>query len=322
MGFFEETFLNHYLYNGGFNVIDTLVYGAILIVGVIGVYRLLKKIDIKIDRKFFLALLPFIFFASLTRAFRDYVYTGITSGVLVKTPANFYTDVSVNFETVYSTALSHTKSIIPVPGIPELYSLIVTWFVTPGSYLITFALALAIFLVSVGIQKKFKIEYWKPMLVMGLLVLSMAVVTPIAKWFPLLQVLALAVPLTGLLLLVSWGLKKSKWEKPKEIVNYFSTCILSVHLLDAAATSVAINFYSFSEQHVLGGSFFGNLGGFYGAIAFFLSKIVVVYLAVWMFKKDVKDQRLRNFLFVIIIILGLAPGLRDTVSLLIPSFYG
>ncbi len=321
MGFFEEYFLNHYLQNGGFNILDTLVYGAILILGVIGVYKLLKFLDIQIDRKFFVALLPFIFFASLTRAFRDYIYTGITSGVLVSTPTNFYTDLSVNFQTVYSTSLVHIKSILPVPGIPEFYSSVVTWFVTPGSYLITAGIAFVIFLISVGLQKKLKIVYWKPMFVLGLIVLSMTIVTPIAQIFPLFQVLAIAVPLTGLFLLISWALKKSKWQKPKEIVNYFSTAILSVHLLDAAATSVAINFYGFGEQHVVGGSLFSNLGGFYGAIGFFISKIVVVYLAVWLFKKDVQDPRLRNFLLVIILILGLAPALRDITSLLIPSFY-
>ena len=320
MGLFEEYFLNHYLNNGGFNTVDTLSYGALMIVVLIAVYKMLKVLKIQINRNFFIALIPFMLFAPITRAFRDYIYTGIRAGVLVEKPAEFLTNIGVNFQTVYATTLTHTKSIIPIPGIPEFYSTIVTYFVTPGSHLLTLLLGIVSLFVGLGIQKKFKIPYWKTMFVLGLFFLSMTLVTPIARITPLFQVLAITLPLLGLFFLLSWAFKKSKWQKPKEIINYVSTCILSVHLLDAAATSVAINFYGFTEQHVVGGALFQNLGGFYGAIAFFLSKIIVVYLAVWLFKKDIQHRELRNVLLIVVFMLGLAPGFRDITSLLIPSF--
>jgi uncharacterized membrane protein len=68
--FINENFLTplcHY-----YTTIGTITYGIILIFAFIGTYKLLKKLKIKIDRKFFLALLPFIIYGGWTRALRDY----------------------------------------------------------------------------------------------------------------------------------------------------------------------------------------------------------------------------------------------------------
>ncbi len=313
MAFFEEYFLNHYLQNGGFNVVDTLVYGAGLIVGVVLVYKLLKKLNVGLDRHFLIAILPLVFFASLTRAFRDVVYKeSVLQGI-----AGFSTDLGINFNAVYTNSLAHMQSALPMPVIPELFSAAVTWFVTPGSYLITFLMALVFLFISLGIQKYRKIQYWKTMFVLGLLALvaPLAAHTTTVKILePLSLVLLVAVPIAAVFFALSWFFKG---KKQGSVVNYTSSAILSAHLLDAAATSVAINFYGFGEQHVVGNTLFTNLGGFYGAIGFFIAKIVVVLLAVWMFKADVKNERLRNFLLIIIIILGLAPGIRDVMSMLV-----
>lgn len=52
--------------------IGTVTYGLILVLAVLGTYKLLKKLKIKIDKRFFLALLPFIIYGGWTRALRDY----------------------------------------------------------------------------------------------------------------------------------------------------------------------------------------------------------------------------------------------------------
>ena len=55
----------------------TLTYGIILVAAVALVYKLLQKLEIKIDKHFFYALLPFIIFGGWTRALRDHnLYDG------------------------------------------------------------------------------------------------------------------------------------------------------------------------------------------------------------------------------------------------------
>lgn len=68
--FINENFLTplcHY-----YTIIGTITYGIILIFAFLGTYKLLKKLKIKIDKKFFLVLLPFIIYGGWTRALRDY----------------------------------------------------------------------------------------------------------------------------------------------------------------------------------------------------------------------------------------------------------
>jgi uncharacterized membrane protein len=68
--FINENFLNPLCQY--YTPIGTITYGIILILAVLGTYKLLKKLKIKIDKRFFLALLPFIIYGGWTRALRDY----------------------------------------------------------------------------------------------------------------------------------------------------------------------------------------------------------------------------------------------------------
>jgi len=54
-----------------YNVYNTFVYAAIFAGAVVGVFKLLQKLEIKIDRTFFIANLPFIILATVFRALRD-----------------------------------------------------------------------------------------------------------------------------------------------------------------------------------------------------------------------------------------------------------
>ncbi len=72
-----QDFLNTYfvqpLYSetGGYNVINTPVYAILLAVAVFLIYKVLKKLEIPIDRNFFIATLPFLFLGGLLRTLQD-----------------------------------------------------------------------------------------------------------------------------------------------------------------------------------------------------------------------------------------------------------
>ena len=310
MVFFEENFVQPIIQNGWFNPYNTLAYGAILIIGVILVYKLLERLKIPIDRRFLLALLPFVAWAPVTRALRDAVYSGIP--VAIKSNPQFSTDLSYNLGAVYTQTQAHVSSTLPLPIVSDMYSLIVTWFVTPGSYLITTAIAFIVLMVSYGIQKKTKTNYWKTMFVIGLVILIGGISTlPIKTFYPLALIIGTTIGLTAIFFAISYFSRKNK--KLSQFFNYQNSGILGAHLLDASATFWALTAYGFAEQHVVPRLFFG----FLGPISFFALKAVVVLPVLWVFNKEIENPRMRNFLKVAVIILGLAPGLRDMTTLLL-----
>jgi uncharacterized membrane protein len=60
------------IYTGtGYNVVNTLVYGVLLGVGILLSYRIIKRLEIRIDGAFLLGLLPFLALGSVLRALED-----------------------------------------------------------------------------------------------------------------------------------------------------------------------------------------------------------------------------------------------------------
>jgi uncharacterized membrane protein len=280
MGFFEDYFLNPILQNGWFNPVNTIVYSIILITAVYFVFRLLFRMGIRIDRHFFYAVLPFIFWGSSTRVLHDAAFAGALS-----------------------------------PALNEFYSS--PLFPTPGSYLITFTLALAALLVSLGIQKKSGISYWKPMLLIGTgLSLANIWLIPWVSVNPLILIAGLTALWSGLFYGLSILFKADFFRKHhptlRSLFSIPNQVVLGSHFLDASATFTALRFYGYLEQHVVPRLVFP----FLGPISMFLLKIVVVVPVLWVIDSYAEDRNFRNFLKIVVLILGLAPGLRDLIRLM------
>ncbi|HIJ98959.1 TPA: DUF63 family protein, partial [archaeon] len=95
-----QEFINTYfiqpLYMGsaGYNVYNTITYAVILAVAVFAIYKLLKKLEIPIDRNFFIATLPFIFLGGLLRTLQD---AGVLRSVLFVAPILYITEFAFAF---------------------------------------------------------------------------------------------------------------------------------------------------------------------------------------------------------------------------------
>ncbi|MBD3262835.1 DUF63 family protein, partial [Candidatus Woesearchaeota archaeon] len=70
--FINNYFINPIYSNTGYNFVNTIVYALIALVVLYGIFKGLQKLNVKIDIKFFCALLPFIIFGSSLRAFVDH----------------------------------------------------------------------------------------------------------------------------------------------------------------------------------------------------------------------------------------------------------
>lgn len=281
MDFISEYFLNPILSNGWFNPVNSLVYGIILVVAVYFVFKLLKRMRVRIDRHFLYAITPFIFWAAITRVLHDAAFAGALKGT-----------------------------------IGEFFSLPV--FPTPGSYFITFTLALGVLVVSLAIQKYAKaMPYWKTMAGIGA-ALS-AIEFALMPKFDAVPV-AMIMGITGLWTLLffllhkfSVSLKKDSVLKPlKQIFTLDNSAILSAHMLDASATFVALAFFGYAEQHPLP----RTLIEFSNPAAMFLLKLVVLIPVLYIIDRYAEKGEFKNFMKIVIFILGLAPGLRDMIRLM------
>lgn len=277
MDFLYEYFLKPILSNGWFNPVNSITYGIILVAGVYLVFRLLKKMNIHIDRYFLYAILPFILWGSSTRVLHDAAYYGVLTGKL-----------------------------------GEFYSLPI--FPTPGSYLITFLLALIVLLISLTIQKYAKFPYWKVMLTIGIIldIVNFALLPRIDP-IPMLMVLGITGLWAALFFLLYKFSQTSKFKTLKDIFTFKNSGLLSAHMLDASATYVAMTFFGYLEQHPLP-RFLIELTN---PAAMFFLKIVVLIPVLYVIDRYSEPGDFKNFLKIVILILGLAPGLRDMIRLMV-----
>ena len=86
------------------------------------------------------------------------------------------------------------------------------------------------------------------------------------------------------------------------------------HLFNASSTFIAVSFYGYSEQHVLPNALYKLTGT---ALVMYPLKITVILFALYVIDTYVEDKTIKNMLKLAIFILGLAPGLRDFLTLII-----
>lgn len=239
----------------------TITYGLILVLAIIGTYKLLKHLKIKIDKKFFIGILPFIIYGGWTRALRDHKLG------------------------IYQSNL----------------------FCSPPIYFFVFFITLASLLLGIFIQRKKKFSYEKTMIVIGTcFLLYNLILTNITNIFAFSFVLLLV----GFWFLGFFSIHKIK---PK-LLSIQNAGILTSHLFDASATFTALTFFGYYEQHVLP-NFLINI---FGPWIMFPLKIVVVWTVLALIDRSKEDIFFKRFLKIIILILGLALGIRGflTISML------
>ncbi len=78
---FLYTYFINPIYTGeGYNIYNTLVYAALLLLGLYGVERFLERLEVKIDARLFRSLVPFVILGGLLRGLESY-YRATGQGV-------------------------------------------------------------------------------------------------------------------------------------------------------------------------------------------------------------------------------------------------
>lgn len=287
--FFKTYFIDPIFYNTGYNIVNTAVFAILLVAAVFVTYKLLRRLGIRVDRSFFIGIIPFIALGGILRAWEDLLEaTGATHG-LIGSAIN-------NFVLVDATGVARNLLLI-----------------SPLIYVVMFVIALAALIFAKAIEKYAKISYWKTWFTVGI-ILDIVILSQFRfqSAFALYAVAGISIAWFAVIFAAK---KFSAWRKLK-INSFFSNenmFLLDVHLFDATTTFVALSYFNYFEQHVVSNFFIS----FLGPASMFLLKLVVISAVLYLFDRELKkDVEKRTFLKIIILILGMGPGLRNFLRLI------
>lgn len=171
-------------------------------------------------------------------------------------------------------------------------------FFTPGIYFFIFAVTITALLISLYIQKKFKINYYKIMLVVGLAIDAVVLnFLQFTNFYAAFVDIAFYFPWPIFFYLIKW--------------NGANKAVASVQMFDANTTFVSLQFFNYREQHVVPNIFI-NL---FSPVSFIAVKAVAVITILILIDKFAEDKQFANYLKLIIAILGGATSFRDFTRL-------
>ncbi|MBP2132776.1 putative membrane protein [Methanomicrobium sp. W14] len=275
--FIYKYYVGPIINGGAYTVVDTLTYAAILIIAVYLVYRWLLKANISIDHEFVLSLIPYVVLGGLLRVVED---TGI----------------------------------IPYPW----YVLLIT----PLIYFVIFFYAISALVISRILERKKIIErYSRGFSIAGIFacvvslipLLYVGITETQINLFVMMSILGMA-SVTSLLV---WGFIRHilKWEYVSDILYKL---LIFGHMLDASATSFGIDLHElhYVEQHVVGSALINSTGT---AFSMFALKLIVIIPGIYileMYRKE-GSQPLWHLILFAMIMVGMAPGIRDMVRMIL-----
>ncbi len=286
--FIKTYYTDPVIYGTGYNIVNTLTYAVILVIAALGVYRLLKMLRIGIDRNFVIGIAPFIALGGMLRALEDYYEASGANGMLAQGMIKDFV--------IYS----------PVQG--KFLNILL---ITPVMYFTMFFIALLALLAAIALSslaKRAELPYHRIWFSMGFVFLFLVAaqyrIADFRAAFLMLGIFALWVAAFA----AAKKISEKKFQKLNSFLTGENMFLMLVHMFDASTTFVAVQFYPYFEQHVVPQFFIG----LFGPIAMFFIKLPVVAAVLYYIDKDLKHEReKRNFIKIVVMILGLGPGLRN-----------
>ena len=327
----------------GYTLLSELTYGIILIFTLYGLYKLLKKLEIKIDWYFCLALFPYILFGPVTRVLEDtnyftdpFVYWFISPLIYFQTTFYVFIFLLLGYYFQKKT-MTHRKTLLILLFLFVLIDgfYTVLWVlgirfgvssIEPGFF---YVFSLLAFLPSLYRFLKKQIMMVNTVVFSGGLLVVLPCFFLIGRWIigdqwsgsygTYVNVLLLVIGLV-LLIIISMYLVTWVYRKYDSVAVYKSPLNLSMlagHLIDGITSYVSIydplqmGLPSYIEKHPASNSLMELWPPLFPIVKFLLI-ILVIYIFDVLYKKELeKYSRLVNLLKIGIFILGISPGLRD-----------
>lgn len=260
-----------------YTIVDTLTYALILICAVYLVYRWLKKTGIDIDQEFIVSTIPFVILGGLLRVVED---TGI---------------------------------------IPRPWNVVL---VTPIIFFVVFFITITILVIARTLEKKDLIaSYTKGYAAGG--ICACVITAAVLAYFGITETRIAAGVLVTILAMAAvssaavWGLLRYglRWSFTDDILYKL---LIFGHMLDASATSFGIDLHelTYVEVHVVGSHLIEATGTAFSMFALKLAVIIPAIYVLEMYRKEGNSQ-LWHLIILAMIVVGMAPGIRDMVRMIL-----
>lgn len=264
----------------GYTVFNTVVYTLILVIFVLAIIRMFKKIEID-PISIFYSIIPFVFLGSSIRALVD-------NGIYPKT----------------------------------------VFLITPGLYILVGLVTIASFLFSVYLFNRKGIDYRYTLFFLGLIflipnIILFSHVNFIAIAYVLMTWIVASIIFLGISFLVLYIKNNNENNFDEKIISNIlekivqhkiNFSIVLAHLFDASTTYVAVECFGYWEQHVLPNAL-NQLFDTY--LTLFPMKIIVIVAVLYIIDQYFEDETIKNLLKLTVFVLGLAPGLRNILTMAI-----
>jgi uncharacterized membrane protein len=277
---------NGVITNEGYTMVSEITYGIILIFAIYLIYKLLKKLEIKVDWRFALVLMPYILYGPITRVLEDtgffdepFVYWFISPLIYLQTAflAIFFLLIGYYFEKKFKITKINVNSVLFVGGFILLISSLIpiAQWLTGDRWGITTGIRFDIFELIIGI----------------------------------------IISITGIIFAIGFIFRKN--ENIAKLKNPLNLAMIFGHLLDGITSYISIkdplnmSFITYTEKHPASNVLLEIWGPLFPIVKFVLI-IVVIYVFDILYKKELKNYvSLVNLIKIGILILGFSPGLRD-----------
>lgn len=176
------------------------------------------------------------------------------------------------------------------------------FFMTPLIYLTIGFFLVLVLLISLFLEKIFQISYSKSLFFFGfslsVFILSI-LLSKVTNFYAATLVLIFLLP---------WliFLKFFKWKKENKFVFF-------IHIFDATVTFVGINYFGYKEMHVIP----NFLITIFSPISFIFFKAIAIFSILIFLDKCGKEKEVKNFIKLMIGILGASTSIRDFFRILI-----
>jgi uncharacterized membrane protein len=260
-----------------YTIVDTLTYAIILVLSAYLVYRWLQRSGVPLDEPFIIATIPYVVLGGLLRVVED---TGMIQSdlrFLLVTPLIFFVVFFITAVTLVLSRILEKKGIVP-------HALTFYGGIGTGASVLVAGILIWFGLTRAAID-----------LTVLVAILLLAAATSLA--------------VMGLLQLVF------RWEYARDPL--FRLLIIG-QMLDASATGYGIDFgpIPYQEVHVVGSALINWTGT---AFSLFPLKLLVVIPAIYvleMYRRE-GNREFANIVLLAMIVVGLAPGVRDMVRMVL-----
>jgi len=331
--------------NEGYTLVSELTYGIILIIALYAIYKLLKRLEITIDWRFALALMPYILFGPVTRVLEDadyfnepFVYWFISPLLYLQIAVyalgfliiGYYLE-KLSKRKSHKTILTYLLSIFVIVNV--CYTIVYLLEMNYGTYIVNplmfYCLSFFAFVpVLYGFLKQ-KILTVNTAIFSGGLLILLPSLYLIGRWIAGYQWgltngvrFDVFVLISGIVALIATAvyLVSRKYKDNEKIAVYKKPLNISMivgHMIDGLTSYVSIydplkmGLPLYMEKHPASNILMEIWPPLFPIVKFLLI-IAVIYIFDVLYKEELKNYRtLANLLKIGILILGFSPGLRD-----------